>query len=81
MDFQGFIELFAENFDQLGELGASVCIRRNGEVILHLAEIYGVSSFLETSNRILPLRKLYLMAFPHSWEFQHYLEQHIGVNY
>jgi CubicO group peptidase (beta-lactamase class C family) len=40
MDFQGFIELFAENFDQLGELGASVCIRRNGEEILHLADGY-----------------------------------------
>ena len=40
MDFQDFIELFAENFDQLGELGASVCIRRNGEEILHLADGY-----------------------------------------
>jgi CubicO group peptidase (beta-lactamase class C family) len=40
MDFQGFIELFAENFDQLGELGASVCIRRHGEEILHLADGY-----------------------------------------
>ena len=40
MDFQGLIELFAENFDQLGELGASVCIRRNGEEILHLADGY-----------------------------------------
>jgi CubicO group peptidase (beta-lactamase class C family) len=40
MDFQGFIELFAENFDQLGELGASFCIRRNGEEILHLADGY-----------------------------------------
>ena len=40
MDFQGLIELFAENFDQLGELGASVCIRRHGEVILHLADGY-----------------------------------------
>jgi CubicO group peptidase (beta-lactamase class C family) len=40
MDFQGFVELFAENFDQLGELGASVCIRRNGEEFLHLADGY-----------------------------------------
>ena len=40
MDLQGFIELFAENFDQSGELGASVCIRRNGEEILHLADGY-----------------------------------------
>jgi CubicO group peptidase (beta-lactamase class C family) len=40
MDFQGFIELFAENFDRLGELGASVCIRRNREEILHLADGY-----------------------------------------
>jgi CubicO group peptidase (beta-lactamase class C family) len=40
MDLQGFIDLFAENFDQSGELGASVCIRRNGEEILHLADGY-----------------------------------------
>jgi CubicO group peptidase (beta-lactamase class C family) len=40
MDLLGFIGLFAENFDQLGELGASVCIWRNGEEILHLADGY-----------------------------------------
>jgi CubicO group peptidase (beta-lactamase class C family) len=40
MDLQGFVDLFAENFDQPGELGASVCIRRNGEEILHLADGY-----------------------------------------
>jgi CubicO group peptidase (beta-lactamase class C family) len=40
MDLQGFIELFAENFNQSGELGASVCIRRDGEEILHLADGY-----------------------------------------
>ncbi len=40
MDLDGFIDLFAENFDQLGELGASVCIRRDGEEILHLASGY-----------------------------------------
>ena len=39
-DMDGFIDLFAENFDQLGELGASVCIRRNGEEVLHLANGY-----------------------------------------
>jgi CubicO group peptidase (beta-lactamase class C family) len=40
MDLQGFIDLFAENFDRSGELGASVCIRHNGEEILHLADGY-----------------------------------------
>jgi CubicO group peptidase (beta-lactamase class C family) len=40
MDLQGFIDLFADNFDQLGELGASVCILRDGEEILHLAGGY-----------------------------------------
>jgi CubicO group peptidase (beta-lactamase class C family) len=40
MDLQGFIELFAENFVQSGELGASVCIWRNGEEILHFADGY-----------------------------------------
>jgi CubicO group peptidase (beta-lactamase class C family) len=40
MELQEFIDLFAENFDQFGELGASVCIRRNGEEILHLADGY-----------------------------------------
>jgi len=40
MDLQGFTDLFAENFSQSGELGASVCIRRNGEEILHLADGY-----------------------------------------
>ena len=40
MDLQGFIELFAENFVQSGELGASVCIWRNGEEILNFADGY-----------------------------------------
>jgi CubicO group peptidase (beta-lactamase class C family) len=40
MALQGFIDLFAENFSQSGELGASVCIRRDGEEILHLADGY-----------------------------------------
>jgi CubicO group peptidase (beta-lactamase class C family) len=40
MDLQGFIDLFAQNFDQSGELGASVCIRRNGQEVLHLADGY-----------------------------------------
>jgi CubicO group peptidase (beta-lactamase class C family) len=40
MELQNFIDLFAENFDQFGELGASFCIRRNGEEILHLADGY-----------------------------------------
>ncbi len=38
MELAGFIDLFAENFEQSGELGASVCIQRNGEEILHLAQ-------------------------------------------
>jgi CubicO group peptidase (beta-lactamase class C family) len=40
MDLQGFIDLFAQNFDQGGELGASVCIRRKGQEVLHLADGY-----------------------------------------
>ena len=40
MDFQGLIDLFAENFAQLEELGASVCIWRRGEQVLHLANGY-----------------------------------------
>ncbi|MBV8141708.1 MAG: beta-lactamase family protein [Verrucomicrobia bacterium] len=40
MGLERFSELFAENFDESGELGASVCIRRNGEEILHLAGGY-----------------------------------------
>jgi CubicO group peptidase (beta-lactamase class C family) len=40
MDLQGFIDLFAENFAQSRELGASVCIWRNGEEVLHLADGY-----------------------------------------
>lgn len=40
MDLQGLIDLFEENFEQLGELGASVCIRHDGDVILHLAGGY-----------------------------------------
>src|ERR1700759_5687449 len=40
MELQELTDLFAENFDQFGELGASVCIRRNGEEILHLADGY-----------------------------------------
>ena len=40
MDLAGIIDLFTENFNQSGELGASVCIRRHGEEILHLADGY-----------------------------------------
>ncbi|MBV9130736.1 MAG: beta-lactamase family protein, partial [Verrucomicrobia bacterium] len=40
MDLERFYDLFAENFDQSGELGASICIRRNGEEIVHLAGGY-----------------------------------------
>jgi CubicO group peptidase (beta-lactamase class C family) len=40
MNLEGFSELFAENFTQSGELGASVCIRRRGEEIMHLAGGY-----------------------------------------
>ncbi len=40
MDFRGLIDLFAENFAQLEELGASVCIWRRGEQVLHLADGY-----------------------------------------
>ena len=40
MELQEFIDLFGENFDRFGELGASVCIRQNGEETLHLAEGY-----------------------------------------
>ena len=40
MDLQGFSDLFAENFDQLGEVGASVCIRCRGEELVHLAGGY-----------------------------------------
>jgi CubicO group peptidase (beta-lactamase class C family) len=40
MDLQGLIELFAENFVRLEEVGASVCIWRRGEQILHLANGY-----------------------------------------
>lgn len=40
MDFQGLIDLFAENFARFGELGASVCIWRRGEQVLHLAKGY-----------------------------------------
>ncbi len=40
MDVQGFSDLFAENFDHFGELGASVCIRRQGAEIVHLAGGY-----------------------------------------
>jgi CubicO group peptidase (beta-lactamase class C family) len=40
MELQGFIDLFAENFSQSDELGASVCIRRDGEEVLHLAGGY-----------------------------------------
>lgn len=40
MDLQGFSDLFAENFEKLGELGASLCIRHHGEEILHLAGGY-----------------------------------------
>jgi CubicO group peptidase (beta-lactamase class C family) len=37
MDLQGLIDLFAENFEQSGELGASVSIRSDGQEILNLA--------------------------------------------
>jgi CubicO group peptidase (beta-lactamase class C family) len=37
MDLQGLIELFAANFEQSGELGASLSIRHKGEEILNLA--------------------------------------------
>ena len=40
MDPQGLIDLFAENFSQLGELGASVCIWWRGEQVLDLADGY-----------------------------------------
>jgi CubicO group peptidase (beta-lactamase class C family) len=40
MDLDGFSDLFAANFDQFGELGASICIRHKGEEILHLAGGY-----------------------------------------
>jgi CubicO group peptidase (beta-lactamase class C family) len=40
MDLQGFSHLFTENFDQLSELGASVCIRSRGEEVMHLAGGY-----------------------------------------
>src|ERR1700683_3972320 len=40
MELQEFIDFFGENFDRFGELGASVCIRQNGEETLHLAEGY-----------------------------------------
>jgi CubicO group peptidase (beta-lactamase class C family) len=40
MDLQGFSHLFTENFDQLGELGASFCIRNRGEEVVHLAGGY-----------------------------------------
>jgi len=40
MDLQGFSHLFTENFDQLSELGASVCIRSRGEEVVHLAGGY-----------------------------------------
>src|SRR5437868_13341853 len=40
MDLQGLIDLFEANFEQLGELGASGCIRHDGEEILQLAGGY-----------------------------------------
>jgi CubicO group peptidase (beta-lactamase class C family) len=40
MDLQGLSDLFAENFEKLDELGASLCIRHHGEEILHLAGGY-----------------------------------------
>jgi CubicO group peptidase (beta-lactamase class C family) len=40
MDIQGLIDLFAENFVQFDEVGASVCIWRRGEEVLHLANGY-----------------------------------------
>jgi CubicO group peptidase (beta-lactamase class C family) len=40
MDLQGLVDLFAENFVQFDEVGASVCIWRHGEQVLHLANGY-----------------------------------------
>jgi CubicO group peptidase (beta-lactamase class C family) len=40
MDLQGLVDLFAENFIQLGELGASVCIWWRGEQVLDFADGY-----------------------------------------
>src|SRR6185437_13430558 len=40
MDLQGLSDLFAENFEKLDELGASLCIRHHGEEILHHAGGY-----------------------------------------
>jgi CubicO group peptidase (beta-lactamase class C family) len=40
MDLQGLIDLFAENFAQLDEVGASVCIWRGNEQVLNLANGY-----------------------------------------
>jgi CubicO group peptidase (beta-lactamase class C family) len=40
MDFQGLIDLFAQNFVQFDEIGASLCIWRKGETILSLANGY-----------------------------------------
>jgi CubicO group peptidase (beta-lactamase class C family) len=40
MDLQGLIDLFDTNFEQFGELGASVSIRRDGNEILNLAGGY-----------------------------------------
>jgi CubicO group peptidase (beta-lactamase class C family) len=40
MDLQGLIDLFAGNFEQAGELGASVSIRHDGQEILNLAGGY-----------------------------------------
>jgi len=40
MDLERFIDLFADNFERSGELGASICIRRRGEELLHLAHGY-----------------------------------------
>jgi CubicO group peptidase (beta-lactamase class C family) len=38
IDLGRFIDLFSENFDKLGELGASICIWHNGSQVLNLAD-------------------------------------------
>ena len=38
VDLGRFIELFAENFDKFGELGASVCIWHDGTQVLNIAD-------------------------------------------
>ncbi len=40
MELQGLTDLFSENFEQLGELGASVSVWHKGEEFLSLAGGY-----------------------------------------